>query len=140
MKARAAKGPPRTRLHTTDDIAVNGTVQDVGFRDLVETLGRTHGLRGFVDNEGGGTVRIVARGPADDVAAFIAGVRESSERAGILVREIVAEETDEPEPLPATFFRAPTHEWSDIGRKLDEGIQVLRDFMDGTAAITDETT
>lgn len=121
----------------TYDITVRGAGQDVGFRDLVETLGKVHGLKRFVYNETDGTVRIVARGAAADVAAFVEGMHESSQRADIPVREIETKETDAPKPLPSTFFKSPTDDWSDIGRKLDEGIQVLRDIKEDTAIISD---
>lgn len=121
----------------TYDITVEGAVQDVGFRDLVATLGRTHGLPGYVYNEPADTVRIVTRGDPAEVEAFVRGIREESERAGIAVADIEREETDESLPVPSTFFKAPTDELSDIGEKLDEGIGVLRDIKEDTAVISD---
>lgn len=119
----------------TYDITVRGAVRDVGFRDLVESLGRAHRLPGYVYNESADRVRIVTRGAPDEVDAFVRGIHDESERAGIPVANIERDKTDQSFPVPSTFFKAPTDELSDIGRKLDRGIWVLRDIKGDTAAI-----
>ncbi|MFB6352975.1 MAG: acylphosphatase [Halobacteriales archaeon] len=106
----------------TDDITVRGTVQDVGFRDRVETLDRLHGLQGSVYNEPSGTVGITAQGSDEAVENFVAAVREQAERLSATVDAIERRPVDGDPSLPAGFFEVPTDELADIGRKLDEGI------------------
>ena len=53
------------------EIAARGVVQGVGFRPFVHRLAARHGLSGWVRNEAG-EVRILAEGPPEGVAAFLA--------------------------------------------------------------------
>jgi acylphosphatase len=47
------------------DAVVSGRVQGVGFRWFVRDAADALGLTGWVANEPGGTVRVVAEGPGD---------------------------------------------------------------------------
>ena len=49
------------------ELAVSGRVQGVGFRVFVFDRARSLGLAGWVANEAGGIVRVVAEGPPDDL-------------------------------------------------------------------------
>lgn len=50
---------------------ITGRVQGVGFRHFCTTHARGHGLRGWVRNEGDGSVRLVAEGPRGALGALL---------------------------------------------------------------------
>jgi len=56
-------------------MVIRGLVQGVGFRYFTERAARHLGLRGWVRNLADGRVEVVAAGPEDDVAAFVAQLR-----------------------------------------------------------------
>jgi acylphosphatase len=58
--------PPSKRLEAT----VRGVVQGVGFRWFVISEAGRRGLTGWVANERDGSVRVVAEGPPESIAAF----------------------------------------------------------------------
>lgn len=58
------------------DLTVVGRVQGVGFRMFVFDRARALGLRGWVANEAGSSVRVVAEGPEDRLQSLLAAVRE----------------------------------------------------------------
>ena len=55
-------------------IDIRGVVQGVGFRWFVMREAHRHALTGWVANEGDGSVRVVAEGPAHEIAAFRAAL------------------------------------------------------------------
>ena len=65
------------------EVTVVGRVQGVGFRMFVLDLARGLELRGWVANESGGTVRIVAEGPEDSLRRLLASAREGPAGARI---------------------------------------------------------
>jgi acylphosphatase len=80
----------RTRLEAT----VRGVVQGVGFRWFAIREAQRRGLTGWVANERDGSVRVVAEGDPDDVAAFRAALEAGP--PGALVERVSAVE------MPAT--------------------------------------
>jgi acylphosphatase len=62
---------PERRL----EAVVHGRVHGVGFRVYVLGAARSLGLRGWVANESGGRVRVVADGPADRLGELIQVLR-----------------------------------------------------------------
>jgi acylphosphatase len=54
------------------DATVRGIVQGVGFRLFAFDAARALGLRGWVANESGGVVRVVAEGPRADLERLLA--------------------------------------------------------------------
>ena len=55
---------------------VHGRVHGVGFRVYTLRIARGLGLRGWVANESGSRVRVVAEGPADRLGELIQSLRE----------------------------------------------------------------
>jgi acylphosphatase len=66
-----AEGTPHARL----DATVFGRVQGVGFRYFVLRHASGLGLRGWVANQAGGSVRCVAEGPRDQLELLLERIR-----------------------------------------------------------------
>lgn len=66
-----ALGTPDARL----DVTVFGRVQGVGFRYFVLRRATELGLRGWVANQSGGSVRCVAEGPRDRLELLLERIR-----------------------------------------------------------------
>ena len=75
-------------------VRVRGVVQGVGFRWFVMREARRRDLRGWVANEHDGTVRVVAEGPPEAIAALRSALEVGP--AGALVERVSAVE------MPAT--------------------------------------
>ncbi len=118
------------------NIQIKGRVQDIGFRNLVEDIGRSLNLRGMVYNDIDGTVRIVCGGAISSVKSLVKELKDKSANVGATIDEINQEEISGRVDLPPYFFKAPTDELSDIGRKLDLGIQSIQDVERNTGAIS----
>lgn len=58
------------------EIVYHGRVQGVGFRATAKRLADEHGVVGWARNEADGSVRVVAEGPSDRVAAFRGAIRD----------------------------------------------------------------
>jgi acylphosphatase len=57
-------------------VIYTGKVQGVGFRYTTEQLAGGFAVTGYVRNLSNGNVELVAQGAADQVAGFLAGVRQ----------------------------------------------------------------
>lgn len=71
FRSSAPVPPPASRAV---EVRIRGVVQGVGFRPFVHRLALRHGVTGWVRNEAG-SVRLLAEGRDDDLAAFLAGLR-----------------------------------------------------------------
>ncbi|HYV19256.1 MAG TPA: acylphosphatase [Verrucomicrobiae bacterium] len=81
---------------TAKRLLIRGIVQGVGFRYFAERAARHRGLRGWVRNLVDGRVEAVAAGEAEDLATFIADLRQGPAAGrvdGIEVSETTLEET-----------------------------------------------
>jgi acylphosphatase len=76
------------------EATVRGVVQGVGFRWFVMREAQRRELTGWVANERDGSVRVVAEGPPDVIAAFRAAVEQGP--VGSIVERVSAIE------MPAT--------------------------------------
>jgi acylphosphatase len=54
----------------------SGQVQGVGFRATAAAMARRHAVRGWVRNLADGRVELFADGSADEIAAFLADIRD----------------------------------------------------------------
>jgi acylphosphatase len=54
----------------------SGQVQGVGFRATAAAVARRHAVRGWVRNLADGRVELFADGSADEIAAFLADIRD----------------------------------------------------------------
>ena len=65
------------------EVTLRGRVQGVGFRMFVVDRARQLGLRGWVANEAGGTVRTVAEGPEDRLSSLLTALHEGPRGARV---------------------------------------------------------
>jgi len=65
------------------EVTLRGRVQGVGFRMFVVDRARQLGLRGWVANEAGGTVRTVAEGPEDHLSSLLTALRDGPRGARV---------------------------------------------------------
>ncbi|WP_185762570.1 acylphosphatase [Bacillus methanolicus] len=59
-------------------IIVSGKVQGVGFRYFTQMKANTYGITGWVRNQPNGNVEIIAEGNKDDLALFLASIKEGN--------------------------------------------------------------
>ncbi|HET8946214.1 MAG TPA: acylphosphatase [Candidatus Polarisedimenticolia bacterium] len=81
---------------TAKRLLIRGIVQGVGFRYFAERAARHRGLRGWVRNLADGRVEAMAAGEAEDIATFIADLRQGPAAGrvdGIEVSDATLEET-----------------------------------------------
>jgi acylphosphatase len=71
---------------------VRGRVQGVGFRHFTRSTARRLDLRGFVRNEPGGTVTVVAEGPRGALDALVEALHEGPSAADVRSVDVSWEE------------------------------------------------
>ncbi len=59
------------------NVSIVGKVQDIGFRNLIEDLGRHLGLAGYVFNAPDGSVKLVCRGETNVITRFFKEIQIS---------------------------------------------------------------
>ena len=114
---------------------VTGKVQDIGFRSVVEYVGRLLELKGLVFNTKNGGVRILCSGEDDIIGDFFHEIRTRGEQRGAVIRDIKKQEMPFID-LPDMFSRLFTDDDIDIGRKLDKGNDLLTDIKVDTSALS----
>ena len=112
------------------EVLATGRVQQVGYRSIVLEVGRTRGLRGFVENLPDGTVTIIAEGPAGTLEEF---VKDIDIRNGVI--EVEGLEVD---------FRSATGEFrgfsvrvSNMGYEMFQGFGTAKRYFDMLAGKID---
>ncbi len=114
---------------------VTGKVQDIGFRSVVEYVGRLLELKGLVFNAKNGSVRILCSGEDDIIGDFFHEIRTRGEQRGAVIRDIKQQEMPFID-LPDMFSRLFTDDDIDIGRKLDKGNDLLTGIKADTSALS----
>lgn len=122
------------------NVSVIGKVQDIGFRAIVEYVGRLFNLSGLVFNAKDGSVKIICRGEDGVISEFFDEIRTRGEKRGAVIEDIKSREIPFAIDLPDKFTRVLTDEDIDIGRKLDKGNDLLVDIRSETSAITKDTS
>jgi acylphosphatase len=89
---------------TTRRLYIRGRVQGVFFRDWTVATARGFGLVGWVRNRADGSVEVLASGPADRVAAFVARCHDGPDRARVEAIDV----TDAQADGSVDFGRRPT--------------------------------
>ncbi len=125
------------QVYKNYNIQIKGRVQDIGFRNLVENIAKSLNIRGMVYNDIDGTVKIVCGGAAPSVKNLIKELRDKCANVGAAIDEVNQEEISYKVDLPSVFFKAPTDELSDIGRKLDVGVKSIQGIERNTEALSE---
>lgn len=125
------------------NVTITGKVQDIGFRNLIEDIGRYLGLAGYVFNAPDGSVKMVCRGENNVITRFFNEIQINGVQKGAVIEDIVKEEIPSLIFLPDKFSKLYTDEISDLGRKMDVGnrkldaaIDVLRDIKTDTSVLS----
>jgi acylphosphatase len=98
-----SEASPDRRLEVT----LVGRVQGVGFRMFAFDRARALGLRGWVANEAGGRVRVVAEGSEADLLRLLAAVRDGP--AAARVDDVHEGWSTATGSLPAFSIRSGSH-------------------------------
>ena len=108
-------------------VTITGKVQDIGFRDLIENIGRSHYLNGIVFNETiGSSVKIVCRGDYSVINDFFDEIKTKGSKVGIVFDITDKKELPLEIPLPEKFTKVSADDVEDNGRKLDKGNSELK--------------
>jgi acylphosphatase len=118
---------PMQKCHS---IIVNGKVQDIGFRSVVEHIGRSFGMHGLVFNANDGSVKILCCGEDSVIDNFMQTIRVRGEESGAEIEGIKEILLPFNIDLPDKFSRVSSDDEIDIGRKLDKGNEFLKNLPD----------
>ncbi len=104
------------------EIIASGDVQKVGFRDVIQKIGRDLGLSGTVENREPYDVRIVAEGEEDGLKEFIEALKIT--RGPIQVRELEVSWAEATGEFP--YFKILRGDWQDeLGERFDVAVGLL---------------
>ena len=104
------------------EIIASGDVQKVGFRDVIQKIGRDLGLSGTVENREPYDVRIVAEGEEDGLKEFIEALK--IKRGPIHVRELEVSWSEATGEFP--YFKILRGDWQDeLGERFDVAVGLL---------------
>lgn len=112
-------------------IIVTGKVQDIGFRSVVEYVGRSFGLPGLVFNAKDGSVKILCCGEDSVIDNFTHTIKIRGEESGAEIEGIKEILLPFNIDLPDEFSRVSSDDEIDLGRKLDKGNFLLTDIKTG---------
>jgi len=112
-------------------IIVTGKVQDIGFRSVVEHIGRSFGIPGLVFNAKDGSVKILCCGEDSVIDNFTQTIKVRGEESGAKIKGIKELLLPFNIDLPEEFSKVSFDDEIDIGRKLDKG-NLLLNNMDVT--------
>ena len=117
------------------NIMITGTVQDIGFRALIEDIARLYELRGFTFNDVDDSVKMVCGGENGVIADFLKEINSRGTERGVVIHDITSEEIPFQIYLPHGFSRLYTDDLADIGRKLDKGNEILGHISNDTSEL-----
>lgn len=107
-------------------IIVTGKVQDIGFRSVVEHIGRSFGMPGLVFNAKDGSVKILCCGEDSVIDNFTQTIKVRGEENGAEIEGIIEQTLSINIDLPEPFSKASSDDEIDIGRKLDKANLLLK--------------
>jgi acylphosphatase len=113
------------KCHT---IIVTGKVQDIGFRSVVEHIGRSFGMPGLVFNAKDGSVKILCCGEDNVIDNFTQTIRVRGEESGAKIKDIKEILLPFNIDLPDEFSKVSSDDEFDLGRKLDKGNFLLNNM------------
>ena len=104
------------------EILARGDVQRVGYRDVVQRIGRNLGISGTVQNQEPYDVRIVAEGEEEALKEFVEALR--IEDGPIQVRELEVRWASATGEFP--YFRIIRGDWQEeLGERFDVAVGLL---------------
>jgi acylphosphatase len=101
-------------------IIVTGKVQDIGFRSVVEHIGRSFGIPGLVFNANDGSVKILCCGEDSVIDNFTQAIKIRGAENGAEIANIKEKTLSINIDLPGEFSKVSSDDEFDIGRKLDK--------------------
>ena len=104
-------------------LIITGKVQDIGFRSIIEHIGRSFGIPGVVFNAKDGSVKILCSGADSVMDTFKQTIMIRGKESGAEIIDIKESVNIE---LPEDFAKASSDDEIDVGRKLDKGNEVLK--------------
>jgi len=111
------------------NVSVIGDVQDIGFREFVESTANSYHVTGYVFNDPNGSVKMLCAGQVELLNTFFDAVQTRPPQ-GIRIEQFIKTEIPIPEDIdlniPNQFLKLGTDELADIGRKLDTGVELLK--------------
>ncbi len=111
-------------------IIVTGKVQDIGFRSVVEHIGRSFGIPGMVFNAKDGSVKILCCGEDSVIDNFTQAIKVRGTENGAEIAGIKEKTLSINIDLPDEFSKASSDDEIDIGRKLDKANLLLKSGFD----------
>ena len=117
-------------VHKCHSIVVTGKVQDIGFRSVVEHIGRSFGMPGLVFNAKDGSVKILCCGEDSVIDNFTQTIRVRGEEGGAKIKGIKEILLPFNIDLPDEFSKVSSDDEFDLGRKLDKGNEFLKNLPD----------
>ena len=111
-------------------IIVTGKVQDIGFRSVVEHIGRSLGIPGLVFNARDGSVKILCSGEDSVVDNFTQAIKVRGVENGTEIASIKEKTLAINIDLPDEFSKVSSDDEIDIGRKLDKANILLKTGFD----------
>jgi len=111
-------------------IIVTGKVQDIGFRSVVEHIGRSFGIPGMVFNAKDGSVKILCSGEDSVIDNFTQTIKARGAESGAEIASIKEKTLSINIDLPDDFSKASSDDEIDIGRKLDKANLLLKGGFD----------
>jgi len=119
-----------TTMQKCHSIIVTGKVQDIGFRSVVEHIGRSFGIPGLVFNAKDGSVKILCCGEDSVIDNFTQTIRVRGKESGAKIKDIKEIMLPFNIDLPDEFSKVSADDEIDIGRKLDKGNEFLKNLPD----------
>jgi len=132
--------PLNKLMYRCHRIIVTGKVQDIGFRSVVEHIGRSFGMPGLVFNAKDGSVNILCCGEDSVIDNFTQTIKVRGDESGAEIEGIKEQTLPFDIDLPDEFSKVSSDDEIDIGRKLDKGNYLLTDIKADTSGIRTDTS
>ena len=107
-------------------IIVTGKVQDIGFRSVVEHIGRSLGIPGLVFNARDGSVKILCSGEDSVIDNFTQAIKVRGTENGTEIAKIKEQTLSINIDLPDDFSKVSSDDEIDLGRKFDKANILLK--------------
>ena len=114
-----------TLMQKCHSIIVTGKVQDIGFRSVVEHIGRSFGIPGLVFNARDGSVKILCSCEDSVLDNFTQTIKVRGAENGTEIAKIKEQTLSINIDLPDEFSKVSSDDEIDLGRKLDKGNLLL---------------